>query len=1114
MLFKIFTMPKATPQKIQHKITTIKDNSKVIRNIYHLADIHIKDSEEYEKEYTEVFNKFFAYLKNEPNKENSIVVICGDIMHNKCLFTHHSLEVFFNFMETITQYMDAIVIFGNHDGSVVQKKDGIYPILSRIKNVYYLMETGEYKYNNIVFGVSSLLDGKLMKHCDIQTKDKISIALYHGMLSGVKLHNYITTEGINKQTFDGYDFALLGDIHKHQYITPTIAYSGSLLQQNFGEDVVHHGFIKWDILSKKSKFIAIPNNYAYIKLNIENNVIINMPPYKLLKPKITVTSKNTTKSQCIDLINKFYPQHTKLYIEQKNSKVDEGNVELIENKLHDVDYQSELIKAYCKKHFKIDDTYIENIINFHHQMTNKLNSETQNTNTWKLKNLKFSNLFSYGENNEIDFESFNQTISLRGENHIGKSALIDIILYAIYGKCSRGKNNDIINIDANNMVCIITLEMNNVLYKITRIYSNEKSMRANINVYFTKIEKGEHINISGVSKPITEDKIVEYFGTYENLIETSFYLQNEEHFIFQTEAKQMNIMTEHCGIRIFEEMRKNAIAEKNIVDENYRLIRDEVADYDKREKPTVLPFDKKEIENQMTINKNKLNDIDNEIHNLYQKRKNITKEEMNEIIDELNGYIGNDTYNNLVDKVKVAIDNLNNKIKYNENEYNQINNDELLKKITAYEHYIDQNSIFDKDIIENELKYIEEAIQMTINLTSNGMCNKCNTYNNLCKYQTFYNGQKQIKSEQLINANKCDKIEIELEKLQKQLSNNETKSRLLKQQTENDKIKISDIQNSYQTLLDYMQSMDYDRNINIEIDSLRTAKKFLESEIDELKAKLSQIIIMNNSNAKLDEYIEDKRKQLIKLTISCNTIEKYIEIMSKNGLFIVILRPFVKLLESKMNNILSSITNFNIQFDKKDAKYNKKNDKLGCFEIFKTTETNKLLKIVQTSGSEIFITTFAFKLALMDITKCPKPDFFILDEAFSCISDHYLTYSLPKMINMLESKHKFSLIVDHNEKVKSDCAGYILVIKDKNNLSQLYDINENIKTIVCDKIKMDIGQIIEEDYEESIEEYNPNDYLKEPKIPIKKFSIIEKKPKVEKPKKITQKKQTIKINTG
>ena len=51
--------------------------------------------------------------------------------------------------------------------------------------------------------------------------------------------------------FSGYDFVFLGDIHKLQYLDheKRIAYPGSTIQQNYGEDP-GKGFLFWEIEDK------------------------------------------------------------------------------------------------------------------------------------------------------------------------------------------------------------------------------------------------------------------------------------------------------------------------------------------------------------------------------------------------------------------------------------------------------------------------------------------------------------------------------------------------------------------------------------------------------------------------------------------------------------------------------------------------------------------------------------------------------------------------------------------------------------------------------------------------------------------------------------------------
>ena len=77
---------------------------------------------------------------------------------------------------------------------------------------------------------------------------------------------------ITPECFKGYDFALLGDIHKHQYINKekTMAYSGSLIQQNHGETRKGHGVLLWNIDDKTSNFYPIKNNYCFYTHTIKN----------------------------------------------------------------------------------------------------------------------------------------------------------------------------------------------------------------------------------------------------------------------------------------------------------------------------------------------------------------------------------------------------------------------------------------------------------------------------------------------------------------------------------------------------------------------------------------------------------------------------------------------------------------------------------------------------------------------------------------------------------------------------------------------------------------------------------------------------------------------------
>ena len=75
------------------------------------------------------------------------------------------------------------------------------------------------------------------------------VLLYHGTVDKSQTDiGFMLPSDVKLKDFDGYDTVLLGDIHKSQFLNKeeTIAYPGSLIQQNFAE-APEHGFLLWDV---------------------------------------------------------------------------------------------------------------------------------------------------------------------------------------------------------------------------------------------------------------------------------------------------------------------------------------------------------------------------------------------------------------------------------------------------------------------------------------------------------------------------------------------------------------------------------------------------------------------------------------------------------------------------------------------------------------------------------------------------------------------------------------------------------------------------------------------------------------------------------------------------
>ena len=64
---------------------------------------------------------------------------------------------------------------------------------------------------------------------------------------------------------------MCGDIHKRQQITYKgipIVMPSSLIQQNFGETVSNHGYLIWDVETKKFTEHNVANKYPFYQFRI------------------------------------------------------------------------------------------------------------------------------------------------------------------------------------------------------------------------------------------------------------------------------------------------------------------------------------------------------------------------------------------------------------------------------------------------------------------------------------------------------------------------------------------------------------------------------------------------------------------------------------------------------------------------------------------------------------------------------------------------------------------------------------------------------------------------------------------------------------------------------
>ncbi len=440
----------------------LKNTDDKINCVMHVADIHIRLTKRHD-EYTSVFDRFYNAL-DKAKSLNAILVIAGDVFHNKSDLSPECVKIGSDFLKSCADRVPVILTAGNHDATLANKSrlDCLTPIVQALNhpNLYYLKDTEVYRYQNILFNNFSVFDDpdKYIRYKDIPSKHRVEtdhhIALFHGPVNhAVTDVGYtVSNRAITNELFDGHHIAMLGDIHKHQILQeydeteskPVIVYAGSMIQQNHGEDLKGHGFLMWDLKRKVYKHYELKNDYGFYTIEINKGKLVtdisNIPS----KVRIRTLCCESIPSQVKEIINEVKNKCD--IIETTFNRIDEPTTDLtlksgqifdIHN-IFDVDYQNKLIEEnLLSKSVSTDLIYKVKELNKTINLEIPKDKAPKNI-RWKPKIFEFDNMFSYGEGNLIDFTKLKGTIGLFAPNASGKSSIMDALAFCVFDKFSKG----------------------------------------------------------------------------------------------------------------------------------------------------------------------------------------------------------------------------------------------------------------------------------------------------------------------------------------------------------------------------------------------------------------------------------------------------------------------------------------------------------------------------------------------------------------------------------------------------------------------------------------------------------------------------------------------------
>jgi hypothetical protein len=319
---------------------------------------------------------------------------------------------------------------------------------------------------------------------------------------------------------------------------PIAAYASSMIQQNYGEELKGHGFVFWDLKTKVFKHFEIPNDYGFYTVEINKGKlttdISDMPKKARLRLKCFESVATEVKSVLSHIREKSdVTEVTYVRVDSPNisSKNIINSTDFNLNDVSDVDYQNKLITDYItSKNNNVTKDTLEQIYKINKDLNATLEKEHIVKNIrWKPKKFEFDNMFSYGEDNVIDFTKMHDVVGLFANNASGKSSVLSALSFCIFDKCDRAfKASHILNSQKMNFKCKFNFEVNGVDFFIERKGQADKKGNVKVDVKFWKEEGGKVIELNGEARRSTNDIIRDYVGTYDDFILTVLSIQNNK----------------------------------------------------------------------------------------------------------------------------------------------------------------------------------------------------------------------------------------------------------------------------------------------------------------------------------------------------------------------------------------------------------------------------------------------------------------------------------------------------------------------------------------------------------------------------------------------------------
>ena len=216
---------------------------------------------------------------------------------------------------------------------------------------------------------------------------------------------------------------------------------------------------------------------------------------------------------------------------------------------------------------------------------------------------------------------------------------------------------------------------------------------------------------------------------------------------------------------------------------------------------------------------------------------------------------------------------------------------------------------------------------------------------------------------------------------------------------------------------------------NKSIDEKISSKKKLISDIattlkgitNKIKSNHGEIEVAKTKKKTALEQLETYKQ----LETEYKAYEYYLQSVKRDGVPYELIKKALPKIEAEINNVLNQVVDFNMVLNT-DGK------NINGYIIY---DEDNFWPLELTSGMERFISSLAIRVALINVSALPRPNFIAIDEGWGSLDKEHIS-AVTNLFEYFQSKFDFAIIISHVETMK-DMVNSLLEVNKIDNFSQI-----------------------------------------------------------------------------